>query len=176
MNIADKKQYNRMVNEYNKQLKKMILTTRFNDETWKENEKYRIQENFKGCVYSSPEQISMKIPQEKILFVLEMNNNINKIMGIGMIRNEAKMYKYHMYDNERYNRYQYIGNHRIDRSDMDKTEELIMLLFDKLCFKGNCHMKRGQGLKSFPIKMLYNCSKVVDLVEFINNMFKKRLC
>lgn len=176
MNLIDKKQQNRKINEYNKQLNKMILTTRFNNETWKENEEYRRREDFKGCIYSAPEQISMKIPQEKILFILEMNNNINKIMGIGMIRNEAKMYKYRMYDNERYNRYQYIGNNRIDRSNMDDSEELIMQVFDKLCFKGNRHMKRGQGLKSFPIKMLYNCSKVVDLVEYINNMFKKRMC
>jgi hypothetical protein len=58
---------------------------------------------------------------------------------------------------------------------MDEEEERIMKAFDILCFKGNRHMKRGHGLKSFPIEMLYNCSKELDLVEYITNMFKTRI-
>jgi hypothetical protein len=50
-----------------------------------------------------------------------------------------------------------------------------MKIFDILCFTGNRHMKRGQGLKSFPIDMLYRCSKRIDLVKFISEMFKTRL-
>ena len=36
-------------------------------------------------------------------------------------------------------------------------------------------MKRGHGLKLFPIEMLFKCLKVIDIVDFINTMFKKRL-
>jgi hypothetical protein len=58
---------------------------------------------------------------------------------------------------------------------MSEEEEQVMQIFDILCFKGNRHMKRGQGLKSFPVDMLYRCSKKLDLVKYIGNMFKIRL-
>jgi hypothetical protein len=58
---------------------------------------------------------------------------------------------------------------------VNEEEEKVMQIFDILCFTGNRHMKRGQGLKSFPVDMLYRCSKKLDLVKFIGNMFKIRL-
>ena len=74
-----------------------------------------------------------------------------------------------------YHRFIYVGKYRIDRNEMNNDEENIMKVFDILCFTGNRHMKRGQGLTTFPIDILYRCSKVMDLVVFINNMFKNRL-
>jgi hypothetical protein len=68
-----------------------------------------------------------------------------------------------------------MGEYRIDRTEMDKDEETIMKVFDILCFKGNKHMKRGQGLKCFPQEMLFKMNQKIDLVEFISNMFKKRI-
>ena len=58
---------------------------------------------------------------------------------------------------------------------MTQEEDTIMKALDILCFKGNTHMKRGHGLKLFPIEMLFKCLKVIDIVDFINTMFKKRL-
>ena len=104
-----------------------------------------------------------------------MNNETNSILGIGMVRNHPIFNKFHVYENGNYNRYVYAGKTRIDRNEMTAEEDLIMQVFDILCFRGNRHMKRGQGLKSFPPDMLYRCSKKLDLVKFINNMFKTRL-
>ena len=37
-------------------------------------------------------------------------------------------------------------------------------------------MKRGQGILQFPVKSLYRIKKqVIDLVDFVNNMFKNRI-
>jgi len=96
-------------------------------------------------------------------------------MGIGMVRNHAIVNKHQVYSNGNYNRYVYVGKNRIDREDMTDDEETIMQVFDILCFKGNRHMKRGQGLKSFPVDMLYRCSKRLDLIQFVSEMFKSRL-
>jgi hypothetical protein len=74
-----------------------------------------------------------------------------------------------------YNRYIYHGKHHIARNQMTEYEERIMKVFDILCFTGNKHMKRGQGIKSFPIEMLYKCSRTLDLVSFICEMFKSRM-
>jgi hypothetical protein len=58
---------------------------------------------------------------------------------------------------------------------MSEEEERIMKVFDILCFTGNKHMKRGQGLKAFPIDVLYKCKNTLDLVGFIAQMFKTRM-
>ena len=104
-----------------------------------------------------------------------MNNDSNRIMGIGMVRNRAVVNRYIVYMEGNYNRFNFIGKNRIDRSEMTEKEEEVMKAFDILCFTGNKHMKRGQGLKSFPIEMLFNCSKKLDLVDFIREMFKRRI-
>jgi hypothetical protein len=112
---------------------------------------------------------------ESIMFVLEMNNDTNKIMGIGMVRNRAIVSKISVYSNGNYNRYVYIGKTRINRTEMSEDEERIMKVFDILCFSGNTHMKRGQGLKSFPTEMLFKMSARLDMVSYIGEMFKKRI-
>jgi hypothetical protein len=104
-----------------------------------------------------------------------MNNETNQIIGVGMVRNHPYINKYNVYGNGNYNRYVFIGKQRIDRMDMTPEEDIIMQVFDILCFTGNRHMKRGQGLKSFPLDMLFRCNKRLDLVDFIAKMFKSRL-
>ena len=164
----------RKYKEYLKTMRNFLLTSRFSNETWKENEKYRKEHPQICCVYCCPDPISAKIAIDATLFILEMNNTTNKIMGIGMIKNHPIVGKYRIYSDFNYNRYVYLGKYRIDRSNMTEYEDKIMQAFDILCFKGNTHMKRGQGLKSFPLQILFNCAQVIDLVEFITNMFKTR--
>jgi len=173
--LYEKNVHKQLVLEYKMQFRNFLLTSRFNNSTWAENEQFRHQNQNIKCIYCSPDPIAQNIPIDSILFILEMNNDTNKIMGIGMVRNHPKLNAYYVYEYGNYNRYIYAGKNRISRSEMTEEEEKVMQIFDILCFKGNCHMKRGQGLKSFPIDMLYRCSKKLDLVKFIGNMFKIRL-
>jgi len=161
--------------DYEQTAKSILTTTRFNNETWEQNSEYRYKNPALGCVYGTPEPLSTNISHDKIIFVLEMNNEKNRIMGIGMIRNNTNIKKHRIYNNDDYNRYSYIGKYRIDRETMTKEEEDIMKVFDILCFKGARHQKRLKGIKRFPMDMLYNCSKIMNLLEFIGKMFKKRL-
>jgi hypothetical protein len=151
-----------------------LLTSRFNNETSLENKDYRNKHPKLGCVYCCPEKISKDILPDETIYVLEMNNETNKIIGIGKSKNRTTNQRYNIYNNKNYNRFQYIGKHRIDRSEMDDYENNIMRVFDILCFQGLCHQKRGQGLRRFPQKMLKNCSPILDLTLFIEEMFKKR--
>ena len=64
-----------------------IGTTRFNQETWNSNEKWRETNKFNGCIYGCPNLIKTEIPIDSIIFVIEMNNDENMIMGIGLIKN-----------------------------------------------------------------------------------------
>jgi hypothetical protein len=119
--------------------------------------------------------ISKNVPADSVMFILEMNNDRNRIEGIGMVRNHPYANKYDVYSNGNYNRYTYVGKYRIDRDSMNEEENEIMTVFDILCFTGNKHMKRGQGLKAFPVEFLYKCSRTLDLVVFITNMFRSRI-
>jgi hypothetical protein len=151
-----------------------LITSRFSNSTWDENRKFISKKQKLGCVYCAPSMMSVKIALDSTLFVLEMNNDINEIMGIGKVKNHPKIRKYSVYMNQNYNRYVFTGKNRIDRADMDDEEEEIMRAFDILCFKGNYHMKRGHGLLAFPPVLLYRIMPVIDLVQFVYNMFDKR--
>ena len=163
------------IREYKDKSTKFILTSRFSNETLQENRSYCDKHGTIGCIYCCPDPISNQIPLESVGFVLEMNNDENRIMGIGFIKNKPSMKHYYVYDNDNYNRYSYIGSLRIDREEMTEEEDRVMKVFDILCFYGNHHMKRGQGLKAFPMDMLYRMKAKLDLVKFINEMFKSRI-
>lgn len=163
------------VKNYKIQMTRFLLTTRFNNSTFQENVNFRAKNANVGCIYCSPDMISQSIPLDSILFILEMNNETNKITGIGMVRNRPIINKYYVYQNGNYNRYVYLGKYRIDRDEMTEQEEKIMQIFDILCFKGNRHMKRGQGIKSFPVDILYRFLKTIDLVNFISEMYKRKM-
>jgi len=166
--------FRKHINDFIALSKYRILTTRFYNETWEENKKFREKNKKIGCIYCSPVPLSQDIPNEMVVFVLEMNNDLNRIMGIGMVTNNPRIQKYNVHENGNFNRYSFIGKNRIDRSEMDESEEEIIKIFDILCFTGNKHMKRGQGLKSFPSEMLYRISFRLNLVDFMKEMFKKR--
>ena len=71
-----------------------VVTTRFNKETLVSNYNYRQKHGFK-CMYCCPSEISPKISYNTPVFVIEMNNSINKIEGIGLIKNKPETKKYY---------------------------------------------------------------------------------
>ena len=157
-----------------KKNKHILLTTRFNNDTWNINENYRIQQSIK-CVYCSPHMVCKNIAPSSLLFILEMHNDENKIKGIGLIRNKFVNYKHNAYDNMMYNRFNYIGQNYISRGEMNVEEQMFMKYLDFTCFKGNRHLKRGQGFTRYPLLHLYKWKDKIDLVNYVRFMFKRRM-
>jgi hypothetical protein len=127
-----------------------IVTTRFNEYTWRENCEYRMRNNIKGCLYGSPQELSSKINYGGIVFVLEMNNTTNLIEGIGLIRNMPCSDKYYsIHSDHNYNRYVYKSNYRIDRSTIIKNNKIqllnILRVLEYIVFYEKTHLKRGYG-------------------------------
>lgn len=121
------------------------MATRFNNKTWEENCRWREKNNFQGCIYNSPVYIKDDIPLQIPLFVIEMNNETNKIEGIGKIINYVHTdRKYKVYSDSNYNRYTYHGKVRINREMIKNIEKLEKL--EARLFKGKGHLKRGQGI------------------------------
>lgn len=132
-----------------------IATSRFNSETWEQNCSYREKNQFKGCVYGAPLQISSKVPSQQLVFIVEMNNSTNKIEGVGLIRNIYQSDKYYkVYPNGNYNRYVYKSDYRLDRDVLERYNSQLVQTLEYILFKEKTHMKRGSGLTLIPEKLL----------------------
>ena len=70
-----------------------IATTRFNDATWQQNNSWRERHEWAGCIYGSPTLIKDTIPIGMNVAILEMHNDLNTIMGIGIISNNIEKEK-----------------------------------------------------------------------------------
>lgn len=155
--------------------KHYLMTSRFNNKSFQENRNYCRDSKSAKVVYGSPKEISMFVPRDSIMFVLEMNNDENQIMGVGLVRNIPYPNRHLIYEDGNWNRYNFMGKHRIDRGELNEEEEWIFKALDIICFTGCRHQKRNQGITMFPPDMLERCKKRLDLVAFIANMFKKRM-
>jgi len=148
-----------------------LMVTRFNNTTQNENVRWRQKNDFSGCIYNSPVHIKENIPLMITIYVIEMNNDENKLIGFGKIIN--KVYtdrKYQIYEERNYNRYTYRGSTRINIETINKTEEKIVSqeLKDKIkkleerLFKGKAHLKRGQGITQVPIDIKNEYLKLIN--------------
>jgi hypothetical protein len=152
-----------------------IVTSRFNNNTWKENIEYRKKNNIEGCIYCSPQQLSTKIFPNAPIFVVEMNNTTNKILGIGLIVNKIQFDKYYkVYEMGNYNRYTYRSTYRLDRQQLLDYFPSLVNILDHILFKEKTHMKRGGGMTQIPEKLLRHPKcKEIDVVKEIKLLFVK---
>jgi hypothetical protein len=184
-----KRRFKPEVCTYISTLKTFIATTRFNNQTWKENQEYLkiahdtgVLSNKIKCIYPSNTVISESIPYQSNVFVLEMNNDMNQILGIGLIRNNPPEYaKHQVYKKEEYNQFAYKGSYHIKRNELSEDEKHVIDELELLCFKGKRHQKRLNGIKVFPLDILYDYvnkpaddKKKHDFVCEIAQMFKTR--
>jgi hypothetical protein len=147
-----------------------IAITRFNEKTWNENVGYRKRYNLNGCLYGSPIQISHTIPLKSIVYVIEMNNTTNKIVGIGKIINvfNTELHNTHafkIYGDYNYSRYVYYGEKHIDKVNFSRELNNICDFLEWFMFRGygpldkprrGTHYKRGMGINKLPAKILYS--------------------
>lgn len=148
-----------------------LMITRFNNKTWNEMVEYKKINNITGSIYGVPRRVAPTIPLKERLYILEMNNDTNTIMGIGLVANFIKMDRHHaIYSDQNFNRFSYKGKYRVDRSDLKRAEEEIIEKMEEVVFKGKGHLKRGQGIQKIP----YERYSKNDLVIF-KQMFQDRL-
>ena len=153
----------------------MLSTTRFSEITWEENCAYRKKHNLTGPIYCAPMKMRETIMVDSLVFVIEMNNDKNKIEGIGLIKNRHistdERFKYFVYEEGNFNRYIYKGDYRIDRNILENYNLKLIEILDYICFKGKTHLKRGNGFMKVPDKLLLN--KDFNILNEIKQIFLK---
>ena len=123
----------------------VLACTRFNNKTWQEYQQWmtahqqtyeQIYQRPLKCIYGCPREISnKKIPPQARILVIEMNNDENKIEGIGEIINQTASEVYKtvgsgcrpikfntLFSDRNYTRYIYIGNTRYaSREELERN-------------------------------------------------------
>jgi hypothetical protein len=154
-----------------------VCITRYNNSTWAERTAWLDANPQHACIYKSPVPIKASIPYEAPLFVLEMNNDTNRIMGVGRIVNEIRADRaYRVYADQNYNRYTYLGRHRVDRAVImqSKTNARVIETLERMLFYGGRHAKRGQGIDELPVRILKN-KPGYSFVQFFAALFKNNM-
>jgi len=152
-----------------------IFTTRFSQETWDANVRYRQQAMHNGCIYANSMQISHKYQRDQRMLVIEMNNTINHVEGVGLISCRSKIEEldsvFHVYDNpldeldeleeldefaeleqleqleqrQKKDLNRFVHQGQYRLDRADLPTELLESLED-MCFRGKGHFKRLQGI------------------------------
>jgi hypothetical protein len=144
-----------------------IYTTRFTSDTYYQNMRFKETIGWNGALYSTMLTFPVNTP-DKLLFVLDMNNTTNKIVGIGLVRNVlAKDQDVNIYANPGFNNYVYKSTYYIplmhlychgDGSGEGKGDDENLWLkyiedeFESRLFYGKSHSKRGGSFMVFPRK------------------------
>jgi hypothetical protein len=160
-----------------------LTTTRFNTNTWNERERWMVRHNWeKGCIYGTP--VCVKEHIYGTMIVLEMHNDENRIKAIGLLKNRHNLSdkNFQLYEDRNYNRYIYKGDYRIEIQYNEKTnaienasltdlEKKIINIFNRLLFKGACHLKRAQGITAVPHWIMSN--KRVNFLKHFKEIFAR---
>ena len=151
-----------------------VCITRYNNATWAERTAWLAENPEYKCIYKSPVSIKADIPYEAPLFVLEMNNDTNQIMGVGRIVNEIRADRgYRIYGDQNYNRYTYLGRQRLDRADImqSRINACVIETLERMLFYGACHAKRGQGIHELPTRIRNN-KPGFNFTQFFAGLFQ----
>lgn len=142
-----------------------IATTRFNNATLAENMAYRAKV-LEPVLYGSSIRIHQKYSIGCTMFVFEMNNEQNRIEGIGVIKNQVVHdKKYKIYSESDYNRIIYRGSHWLGRAQLLEMDPELIDIFDKMLFKGKSHLKRQSGITVVTEKLTKKWDQDLDLLK-----------
>jgi len=145
-----------------------LACTRFNNITYDENIYYRNKYN-EIVMYGSTLKIRDSYPVGSLIFIAEMNNDKNRIEGIGLIKNMLVHDKKHrIYENNEYNRYIYRGKYWLSREQINDFDPEILEIFDTILFRGKSHLKCRIGITVITEKLFVHW--IYDLFTLKNKV------
>lgn len=149
-----------------------LACTRFNNTTYDENICYRSKSN-ESAIYGSTLKIRDIYSPGSLIFIAEMNNDTNRIEGIGLIKNHLVYDKRHrIYENNEYNRYIYRGKYWLSRTQINEFNSEILEIFDNILFKGKSHLKCRIGITIITEKLFVHWDyQLQTLKNMVKSLF-----
>ena len=149
-----------------------LVTTRFNQQTWEERNRWLEKHHWSGAIYGSPLRVKEEV--NPTMIVLEMHNDDNEIKAISLVKKTLATDKpYYIYTDGNFNRYIYKSHYRLVIKDIESSlsemEKKIITIFNQLLFKGACHFKRQQGITAVPEWIMQN--KYIDFIPYFKELF-----
>ena len=154
-----------------------LATTRFNEQTWNEHQRWLESHQWKGAIYGTP--IRVKDQMSTTMLVLEMHNGENRIKALGLVNKQTQpredAHLYRIFSDRNYNRYIYKSAYRLvlDEIELRPMEKKIIAILNQLLFKGACHSKRAQGITAVPEWIINN--RLVNFTRHLKELFKREL-
>jgi len=170
----------------------LLFTHRFNNVTLDQHKRWAKRAN-KKCLYWARYPIKTLQNNKKIrnthdIMIIEMNNDINKINGVGLISKNAQVKKKQerdkiapqkemalqtsfFYENPKLGGgTMYLGEEWIGRDEMRADDLEFVDIMEWLLFKGKGHCKRLINITEFPPRYLEH----IDFVRLFARMFEEK--
>lgn len=151
-----------------------LMTIRYTHQTYQDVQQFAEMPPRMEWIYGC-EYIPKHAEDDSLLFVLEMNNDTNRIMGVGYVHYLTGNVQYHKYaihtEEAAKNQFQLMCKYRKDRTKMSDVEESVMQFLDILCFCAPKHQKTPKGMT----RLTTGEEVWFDLVAFLSTMLRKRV-
>jgi hypothetical protein len=170
----------------------LLFTTRFSQVTLNQTKRWA-QKAKKKCLYWVRHPIKVLKDKKKIrnthdLMIIEMNNTVNQINGVGLISKNTQVKKKEERDNIAQEKDMapqtsfyydnpklrggalYLGEEWIGRDEMRADDLEFVAIMERLLFKGKGHCKRLTDITEFPQRFLDH----VDFVRLFARMFEEK--
>jgi hypothetical protein len=139
----------------------LLATTRYSHKTFAEGRAYSDARNT-PAEYGAPDPIRAVHSRSAQFLVIEMNNESNRVEGVGLIRNQHRG-RHRVHSNPMYNRYVYRASRRLSRAEID--DEPMFCFLDEVLFRGKGHLKRLTGISALSPKFLAQAPATMESVK-----------
>lgn len=159
-----------------------LTTIRYDNTSYEELLNWKEKHNIMGSYYGVRKEISDDIKRYKYTFIIEMHNELNKIMGIGCILTKTLCKKnINIHKDKNKNRFVYTSKYHLS---IDKMIELrmnaLIYFLEYVLFKGYSHQKRNIGITKLNEKILVDHlhikKKKVYRCKICNKVKKFHIC
>ena len=116
-----------------------LLTSRFNSETWNENEMYRNKMNISGCIYGAPLQVAVKGPK-----ILRVTSRLLFENWMG----DEEAYRLQLKEGKDIFGTYYFSTDRSDKSSLKSNDEIVPGKWR------TCEIKLSEGDHIITVKVL----------------------
>ena len=150
-----------------------IGCTRFTNRTYQENTKYKNKHN-EMVIYGLAIKIREIYSDGSHMYIAEMNNDKNKIEGIGLIVKNLVSKRHKIYEDSNFNQYIYRGKYWLSREQIEALDSSILEVFDNILFKGKSHLKNRMGISILSDQLFTHWDYTLrDLKQKVISMFSR---